>query len=147
MTKTRKNISVDDVTVAALDAQIAAGGEASAYLEGLVAVAELDRALALAAIRDAGWRPSELAAACQALSGSSGFGLAVRPGAVAANLALAGMTGSQRAAWLLHYGVDVETWAGRCSAVANDDELAAAIVVLSRLFWADDGVVGQWVTG
>lgn len=146
MSKTRKNISIDEETAAALERQQAAGGEASAYLEGLVRDAELGRALAFAAVQADGWHPKEIAAACQALSGSSSFGLAVRPGAVAANLSLVGMADHQRAAWLDHFGVDVETWGMRCEAVRTDDELAAAVVVLARLFWADDAVVAGAVT-
>lgn len=143
----RRNLSLDDVASAALDAQIAHDGEASAFVCGLLAMAELDRALALAAVRAAGWRPSEMAAACQALSGTSGFGLAVRAGGVASNLALVGMPDAQRAAWLSRWGIDLETWGTRCAAVAADDELAAAITVLSRLFWADDAVVVAAVAG
>jgi hypothetical protein len=147
MTKTRRNISLDETAEASLKAQTEAGGEASALVEGLLALADLDRALALAALRDARWRPSEVAAACQALSGTSGFRLAVRPSEVAGNLGLAGMSDNQRTAWLQHYGVDVATWDERCEAVASSDELAAAIVVVARLFWADDAVVGRFVTG
>lgn len=147
MSKQRRNISLDEEAEATLKAQTDAGGEASALVEGLLALATLDRVLALAALRDAGWRPSELAAACQALSGTSGFRLAVRPGEVAANLALVGMSANQRTAWLQHYGVDVATWDERCTAVASNDELAAAIVVVARLFWADDALVGRAITG
>lgn len=147
MSKQRRNLNLSDDAHRVLTLQQEAGGEASAFVGGLLRLAELDRALALGAVRDAGWRPSELAAACQALSGTSGFGLAVRPGSVAATLGLAGMAQPQRRAWLEHHGVDLETWDARCAAVAKDDELAAALVVLARLFWADDAEVARAVVG
>jgi hypothetical protein len=148
MTKTRRNISLDDDADAALTRQIDAKGEASRYIAGLLAAADVDRAMGLGALRDAEWRPSEIAAALQLVEGV-GIGLRcyVSPATVAGNMAMIGAGESYRRDWLGQLGIDEQTWADRCSAVGRDPELAAAVVLLARLWHADDAELTRAVAG
>lgn len=148
MTKQRRNISLDDDAAHSLDKQIEAGGEASRYIAGLLAQADLDRMIAMGALRDAGWRPSEIAAALQLVEGVAiDLRCHTSRATVAGNMAMVGAGEHYRRSWLGQLGIDLDTWAARCVEVGGSDELAAAVVLLARLWHADDAQLTSAVTG
>jgi hypothetical protein len=148
MTKTRRNVSLDVDASSSLDRQIAAGGEASRYLEGLLALADADRLRALAAVREAGWRPSEIGAALQLVGSESADWRCYRsPASLASEMAMVGAPEAYRRSYVEQIGCDLRTWDARCTAVAQDPELARAVELLARLWAADDAELSKAVAG